>query len=273
MVQHPPFLYGTAWKEDQTKDLVGKALRAGFRGIDTANQRKHYFEAAVGEAVADFLAQTGSRRDELFLQTKYTFAPGQDHRLPYDPKAPYGEQVEQSFASSLQHLHTTYLDSYVLHGPMLRQGLSDADWEAWGAMEKLQLAGKAKHLGVSNVSLAQLAALYDGATVKPVFVQNRCFARQRWDRDVRDFCSGRGLVYQGFSLLTANAAELQTPPLLALVRRKECTLAQSVFKFAIGVGMLPLTGTSSEQHMRQDLDAMGVELSPDEIAMIENVAV
>src|SRR4051812_40046415 len=91
------FLYGTAWKENETRRLVTLALEAGFRGIDTANQRKHYHEAAVGEAVADFLKTGRATRDELFLQTKFTFLDGRDARLPYDPKAAIGDQVRESF--------------------------------------------------------------------------------------------------------------------------------------------------------------------------------
>ena len=97
----PRFLYGTAWKEDETERLVELALRQGFRGIDTANQRRHYHEAAVGRGVAAAIAAGVLTRAELFLQTKFTFRDGQDHRLPYDPAAPIAVQVEQSFASSL----------------------------------------------------------------------------------------------------------------------------------------------------------------------------
>src|SRR4051812_37150390 len=96
------FLYGTAWKEDETSRLVELALRQGFRGIDTANQRKHYHEAAVGQGIS--AADDVVKAVELFLQTKFTFRRGQDNRLPYDPKAPIAVQVEQSFASSLEHL-------------------------------------------------------------------------------------------------------------------------------------------------------------------------
>src|SRR5215813_1994240 len=97
-VRVPRFLYGTAWKEDQTQRLTELALRQGFRGIDTANQRRHYYEAAVGAGIAAAIEAGIVKRDELFLQTKYTFQPGQDHRLPYDPRAPIATQVEQSFA-------------------------------------------------------------------------------------------------------------------------------------------------------------------------------
>src|SRR6202030_3307490 len=107
-VQVPRFLYGTAWKEDETQRLTELALQQGFRGIDTANQRRHYLEAAVGQAIAASIARRLVTRDELLLHTKFTFRRGQDHRLPYDPAAPIAAQVEQSFASSLEHLGTSW---------------------------------------------------------------------------------------------------------------------------------------------------------------------
>src|ERR1700741_4906113 len=113
----PDFLYGTAWKEDRTAAVTELALRTGFRGIDTANQRRHYFEAGVGEALAAAYRAGIVTRADLFLQTKFTYQRGQDHRLPYDPAAPLAAQVAQSLASSLEHLGTDYVDSFVLHGP------------------------------------------------------------------------------------------------------------------------------------------------------------
>src|SRR5690349_14892901 len=113
----PQFLYGTAWKEERTAALTEMALRAGFRGIDTANQRRHYFEAGVGEGLAAAYRSGVVQRAELFLQTKYTYQRGQDQRLPYDPTASLSKQVAQSLASSLEHLGTDYVDSFVLHGP------------------------------------------------------------------------------------------------------------------------------------------------------------
>ena len=158
-VRVPRFLYGTAWKEEATQRLTELALRQGFRGIDTANQRRHYHEAAVGQGIAEVIESGLVNRKDLFLQTKFTFQRGQDHRLPYDPAAPISTQVEQSFASSLEHLGTESIDSYVLHGPSLRTGLAPADWEAWHAMEGICESGRARLLGVSNVTLEQLQML------------------------------------------------------------------------------------------------------------------
>src|SRR6266496_2054744 len=207
----PAFLYGTAWKEDRTEELARLALTAGFRGIDTANQRRHYVEAAVGDAVAAVLRDGKLAREDVFLQTKFTYPRGQDHRLPYDRAADLATQVRQSFQSSLGHLGTDYVDSYVLHGPSSADGVSDADWAVWRAMEDLHQEGKARLLGVSNVSLAQLMAIHGGSRVKPAFVQNRCFASNRWDRATRAFCERRAVVYQGFSLLTANGPRSGPP--------------------------------------------------------------
>jgi diketogulonate reductase-like aldo/keto reductase len=249
----PRFLYGTAWKEEDTQRLTLLALEQGFRGIDTANQRRHYHEAGVGAGVAQAIERGLVRRDDLFLQTKFTFRPGQDHRLPYDPAAPIGEQVQQSFASSLEHLGVERIDSYVLHGPMRSVGLGSEDWAAWRAMEALQRAGQTQFLGVSNVNYAQLEQLCAEAEVLPRFVQNRCFAVLGWDRAVRELCRERGIVYQGFSLLTANREVFAHPALQAIAEQRGLTLPGIVFRFALDIGMLPLTGTTNAQHMQQDL--------------------
>jgi diketogulonate reductase-like aldo/keto reductase len=272
MADIPPFLYGTAWKEEETERLTRLALDAGFRGIDTANQRKHYFEAGVGAAVARAISDGVVTREELFLQTKFTYAAGQDHRLPYDPGADPATQVRQSFASSLEHLQTDRIDSYVLHGPSRRRGLGAEDHQVWRAMEALHDEGKTRHLGVSNVALDQLEALVSFATVRPTFVQNRCFARTRWDAAVRAFCRANGIIYQGFSLLTANAAELRNARFREIVKRSGKTPAQVVFRFALQAGMLPLTGTTDPTHMREDLAALDFELSAADVAAIESIA-
>jgi diketogulonate reductase-like aldo/keto reductase len=269
----PPFLYGTAWKEEGTQRLTELALGQGFRGIDTANQRRHYHEAAVGAGIAAAMASGAISRNELFLQTKFTFQAGQDHRLPYDPHAPIAAQVAQSFARSLEHLGTAQLDSYVLHGPSQRVGLGPDDWEAWQAMEELQFDGKTKLLGVSNVSLEQLQLLCDKARVKPSFVQNRCYAIRQWDRPIREFCAAQGLIFQGFSLLTANRDVLQSRQLAEIAKRHGRSVQQIVFRFAIEVGMLPLTGTTNPEHMQQDLEIFDFMLEPTETRIIEMLAV
>jgi len=264
----PTFIYGTAWKEDATERVTRLALDAGFRAIDTANQRRHYFEAGVGAAVAGAIRDGVVRRDELFLQTKFTSASGQDHRLPYDPKADPATQVRQSFASSLEHLLVDAIDSYVLHGPSRSRGLSPEDIAVWRAMESLPVP----LLGVSNVSLDQLEELCRIAAVRPKFVQNRCFASTAWDAAVRAFCARNDIVYQGFSLLTANVAALRRRAFAEVVARVGRTPAQVVFRFARQIGIVPLTGTTDPAHMAEDLAIDDFALSDDDVARIERLA-
>ncbi len=268
----PGFLYGTAWKEERTAALVELALRMGFRGIDTANQRRHYFEAGVGEGLAAVYRAGVVARADLFLQTKFTYRPGQDHRLPYDPAASLAVQVAQSLAGSLAHLGTDYVDSFVLHGPSSGYGWTDADVEVWEAMRKERDGGRTRLLGVSNVSLRHLEQMVDVHSEAPAFVQNRCYARLGWDRDVRLFCRERKIVYQGFSLLTANAEVLRHPVVTGLAAGANASPAQVVFAFARTVGMLPLTGTSDAEHMKQDLASLGLALSVDAVQAIEGLA-
>jgi len=269
---HPDFLYGTAWKESRTAALTELALRAGFRAIDTANQRRHYFEAGVGEALSAAYQAGLVTRADLFLQTKFTYQRGQDHRLPYDPAADLSIQVAQSMASSLEHLGTDYVDSYVLHGPSSNYNWSDDDTEVWQAMVKERDAGRTRRLGVSNVSLAHMEQMASVHGAAPAFVQNRCFARLGWDREVRKFCAERKIIYQGFSLLTANPEVLSHPLVAAIAKAGGATPAQIIFAFARAVGMLPLTGTSSAEHMQQDLATRNLTLPPEAVQAIESLA-
>ncbi|MBX3123388.1 MAG: aldo/keto reductase [Nitrospira sp.] len=266
----PSFMYGTAWKKDATTQLVQQAVAAGFTAIDTANQLIHYQEALVGEALLA-LAKQGTPRERLFVQTKFTPVNGQDHRTPYDAQADLTTQVKQSFDSSLAHLHTDYLDSYVLHGPYARRGLSDADWEVWGAIENLYAAGTTRMIGISNVSADQLRLLCERATHKPMVVQNRCYAALGWDRDVREICRAHGIIYQGFSLLTANRDIFSDPDVRTMAAKYGMGLAQLVFRFAMQMGMLPLTGTTNQQHMAEDLRSDQFTISTEDLQRLETV--
>jgi len=264
-------LYGTAWKEDRTKSLVTLALSAGFRSFDTANQRRHYFEAAVGEALNEGIDSGLVTRADLFIQTKWTHRRGHDHRLPYDEHAPFADQVQQSFKSSLEHLRTDSVDAYLLHGPMGSEGLSDGDWDVWREMEVLYDSGAAKTLGASNMTLRQLKELVEGARVKPKYLQNRCYARTEWDQEVRAFCAEADIRYQGFSLLTANRFELKTAPVHALASKMSLTVPQLVFVFAKQSGIWPLTGTSDEDHMKEDLAVSDRSLTTEDFKMMSHI--
>ena len=252
----PSIIYGTAWKKEATAVLVRKALAAGYRAFDTANQKKHYSEDLAGLAIRE----SGLPRGELFLQSKFTFQEGQDHRLPYDPRAPFAEQVRSSFDKTLSHFSTDHLDSYLIHGPRSSAGMTDGDWQVWEVFEDLHAAGKIRAIGVSNVGPAHVLEL-SRARVRPMVVQNRCYAVRGWDRAVRELCAVHGILYQGFSLLTANPHVVEDETTAVIARRLGVTPEQLVLRFAKSLGILPLTGTTDELHMRQDLEAMRLELA------------
>jgi diketogulonate reductase-like aldo/keto reductase len=139
-------------------------------------------------------------------------------------------------------------------------------------MRKERDAGRARLLGVSNVSLHHLEEMESSGAELPAFVQNRCFARLGWDREVRLFCNAHNAVYQGFSLLTANPELLEHPPFVNLATELNATPPQVVFAFARAVGILPLTGTSDEEHMRQDLASLQIKISEEIVTALETVA-
>ncbi|MGZ4955715.1 MAG: aldo/keto reductase family protein [Methylobacter sp.] len=266
-VRIPRIIYGTAWKKDRTAALVEQAVGVGFRGIDTACQPKHYNEAGVGDGVAACL-HNGLDRSELYLQSKFTSLSGQDpQQVPYDPKAGLSEQVAQSFQTSLKNLQTPYLDCLVLHSPFANY---QHTLEVWQAMERIFHSGAVKQLGISNCYDLQLfELLYKDAKVKPAVIQNRFYAETGYDKAIRDFCREHRIIYQSFWTLSANPNVLAHPTLQALAVKYRRSAAQIFFRYLSQIDIIPLTGTTSESHMREDLAIFDFELAADECDAVE----
>jgi diketogulonate reductase-like aldo/keto reductase len=265
-MQMPPIIYGTAWKKERTEALVVQALRAGFRAIDTACQPKHYHEPGVGAALAACQLE-GIRREDVYVQTKFTSLAGHDpRRIPYDPSASLPEQVAQSFAASLRNLQTTYVDALILHSPMPGD---EQTLEAWRAMEALVDSGGARRIGISNCyRLDALARLHHASRIKPAIVQNRFYAETGYDQEIRQFCARQGLAYQSFWTLTANPHLLADETVRLLCTKYRRTPAQVLFRYLTQVGVTPLTGTTSEAHMHEDLAIFEFELTASELGAV-----
>ena len=265
-VKMPRIIYGTAWKKDRTADLVVQAVQAGFRGIDTAGQPKHYNEPLVGEAL-NRLKAFGFQREDLYLQTKFTPLPGQDPRqVPYDIDAPVELQVSQSFTTSQKNLQTEYLDSFVLHSPMSPHALL---MKIWSAMETIQKAGGARQLGISNCyDIEVMRSLYADADVKPAVLQNRFYQETVYDAELRRWCSEHGVIYQSFWTLTANPHILASNTVRTIAQKYGKTEAQIFFRYLTQTGIVPLTGTSSDQHMREDLSIFDFELNAEDLKIV-----
>lgn len=265
-VQMPKLIYGTAWKKERTAELVIKAIKHGFRGIDTACQPKHYFEPGVGQALKE-LASAGITRDQLFLQTKFTPVDGQDpNNIPYDPNVALDKQVMQSFATSQKNLGTEVIDSFVLHSPLPTHAKT---MMVWRAMEAIFNQGGVKQLGISNCyDLETMQQMFQAAKVKPAVLQNRFYRRTHFDKKLRQWCDEKRVIYQSFWTLTANPELLQSKVFTEISAANNKTPAQVLFRYLTQIGVVPLTGTTSDAHMIEDLAIFSFELTGDDLDKI-----
>jgi diketogulonate reductase-like aldo/keto reductase len=238
-------------------------------------------------------------RADVFLQTKFTPLPGQDPtRVPYNALAHVEDQVRQSFAVSLTNLHTDYVDSLVLHSPM--KHLEDT-LAAWRVFEELHAMGQVRYLGISNIySLELLTTIYNQATVKPTFVQNRFYKQSGFDVGIRAFCRDRGMKYQSFWTLTATPSFLRrynsdhclmfyispfffvlvyvltalldclcSDSVLRAAEKYHRTPEQVMYQYMHHIGVIPLSGTKSVVHMDQDVDVFRVVSHPDGLTTLQ----
>lgn len=257
-VAMPCLLYGTAWKKDKTADLVTRAVKYGFRGIDTACQPKHYNEAGVGEAIQR-LTSEGIARKELYVQTKFTPLNGQDpFNIPYDREAALSDQVAQSFEVSKKNLGVSYVDGLILHSPLEN---IDKTMVAWQAMEKIYNQRGTRLIGISNCyDLKTLQQLYEAAFIKPAVLQNRFYQDTGYDNDIREWCQKKKIIYQSFWTLTANPQILSSEIVQKAAHTYQKTAAQIFFRVLVEMGVVPLTGTCSETHMKEDLEVFNFDL-------------
>lgn len=263
-------IYGTAWKKEDTTRLVEEAVKTGFRSIDTACQPKHYREDLVGLALENLYKEDIVKREDLFLQTKFTPINGQDtNNMPYLSSDSILVQLEKSFLKSKENLKTNYLDSYLIHSPF---GPADDFVAVWKTMEEYVSVGEVKQIGISNCyDLNVLEFLYDFAQIKPKVVQNRFYGDSSYDREIREFCRKNDITYQSFWSLTANPHILSNPIVIDLSNSYEKTIPQIFYKFLNQINITPLNGTTSKVHMQEDLAIDSFELKKEEVDSISNL--
>ncbi|RYO72046.1 hypothetical protein AA0113_g1782 [Alternaria arborescens] len=256
----PAFIYGTAWKKSQTKRVIKEALAHGFRRVDTAAQPRHYQEPLVGDALREAFEEGLVKREEIYLQTKYTTPAGQDlSNMPYDPEAPLDVQIRTSVASSLKNLRhdqrsgdDSYVDCLLLHSPL---PTSEQTLQAWRVLETY-VPHKIRSLGISNVTLPILRGLWLRANVKPAVVQNRFYPDTYHDVELREYCRLSGIMYQSFWTLTGNPVLLKSKPVAALAEATNVGLPIALYALVMDQGIVVLNGSTSTEHMRADLEGI-----------------
>jgi diketogulonate reductase-like aldo/keto reductase len=215
----------------------------------------HSREDLVGEALEILYQKHGYKREDLFLQTKFTSISGQDtsQPLPYDPSSTVEVQIRSSFATSLRQLRTTYLDSYILHSPLETYAKT---LRAWRILVALQDEGCVRAIGLSNAYDPTLFARLGEDSGRAIqVVQNRWYERNGWDREVVKWCHANSAQYQSFWTLTGSPSLLSHSATTAFAKENKCTPPQAVYRFTQSLGITPLSGTTDETHMREDLVA------------------
>lgn len=265
-----PFqIYGTAWKQERTADLVESALNKGFRGIDTACQPKHYNEVLVGEGISRAY-ESGLKRSDLYLQTKFTPFGGQaPENCPYDPNSSLEEQIRRSLSVSLKNLQTDYLDSLVLHSPL-------ETWEktmaAWEILESFVEGGSVKQIGISNCYAPDFfMKLYEKSNVKPSLLQNRFYEASGYDKELRAFCNQYRIYYQCFWTVNANLHVWQHPFVVELAKNLNKSAIQVYFRALIHENIYPLYGTTNPYNMAEALEILSFSLSKEECEEIKAI--
>ncbi|TQS32036.1 hypothetical protein Golomagni_07665 [Golovinomyces magnicellulatus] len=253
----PKFCYGTAWKKDKSADLVYRALKAGFRGIDTAAQPKHYNEQGVASGFRKAVSEGIVTRQDVFVQTKFTPVSGQSHSVPYDVNAPLDQQVHQSVQSSLQNFtidgQDPYLDSIVLHSPL--ETIQDT-FTVWKAFESYY-PHTIRNLGISNAPIEYIEAIHQEMAVKPAVAQNRFFHREGFAAPIRSFCRDNDIIFQSFWTSTGNPRLVQSQPVVDVAEKAGVELAAAYYCLVLGLGNVTiLNGTTSDEHMQQDLQGL-----------------
>ena len=253
--RRPYIIYGTAWKKDDTADLVYQAIKHGFRFIDTACQPKHYEEAGVGYGAKMAMDDLKLKREDLFLQTKFSSVAAQDpHNIPYDAHDTLQVQVRSSVHASLQNLKTKYIDSLVMHSPMETM---EKTMIVWKVLESLVDDGKIRQLGISNCyDYDKFTKLYEQSKIKPKVLQNRFYKDSNFDIELRKFCEENNIQYQSFWTLTGNKQALHNPEWHVIASDKGLTSQTLMYAYMMTLGHTPLSGTTSPSHMKEDVEVM-----------------
>ncbi|KUL85148.1 hypothetical protein ZTR_06239 [Talaromyces verruculosus] len=241
----PTLIYGTAWKKDRSAELVYTALKAGFRALDTAAQPKHYREDLVGEGIRKAIAEGIVKREDIYLQTKYTPISGQNpHDMPYDASLSITDQVKASIHSSLRNLSVSKDDPNTANGNFIDTLLRDLCPTLYTTF------------GISNCPLPILKALCSSPEIKikPAVVQNRFYPDEDYDLELRSFARENDIIYQSFWTLTANPELVRSEPVQRLSDKAGISVAAALYALVMSLGKVSvLDGTKSEVHMKEDL--------------------
>lgn len=239
--------------QENGADVIGEAIRAGYRHIDTAAYYRT--EGAVGQAVA----ASGIDRSEFFITTKVW-----KEDLGYDRTMAAAED-------SLKTLGMDYVDLLLIHWP--RPDAETPNWReldrgSWRALEELYRAGKARAIGVSNFKPHHLENLLDVCEIAPMADQIE-FHPGWIQPETTAFCQAHNIVVEAWSPMGRGRLS-QEPLLLELAEKYGVSWVQICLKFAVQRDVIPLPKSANPQRMRQNLE-LDFTLSPEDMERILNM--
>ena len=247
----PQLGFGTYKVTDNATEVIGTALKLGYRHLDGAQMYRN--EPEVGEA----WTASGVAREELFLTSKLD-------NPNHEP-----DKARESFAQTLRDLRTDYVDLFLIHWPLPMY--YDGDFvTTWKVLEEFLEDGRARAIGVSNFEPNQLERIIENADVAPMV--NQVESQPYFPNyAVHDFDSSHGIVTEAWSPL-ARGRVLDDPILTEIAKRHDATVSQVTLRWSLQRGDVIFPKASSEERQRENMDIFGFELTQadmDDIARLD----
>ena len=251
-VEIPQFGFGVFQvPPDETAPTVRAAFDAGYRHIDTAQMYGN--EEGVGQA----LAESGLSRDEVFLTTKLN-----NDGHGYDTAI-------RRLDESLKRLGTDHVDLYLIHWPRPRE---DRYVDTWRGFEKAAAEGKARAIGVSNFTVANLERL--AAETETVPAVNQVELHPRFTQDgLRAYHAQHGIATEAWSPIGQGQGLLDDSLLGELAGKYGKSPAQVVLRWHVQLGNIVFPKSMHPERMRENIDVFDFELADDDVAAISGLNV
>ncbi|MEI4747876.1 aldo/keto reductase [Rhodococcus erythropolis] len=229
----------------RTTEMVRVALDAGYRHVDTAQVYGN--EAEVGTAIAE----SGLPREDVFITTKL------------NPQHHGYDSTSKELEESLRKLRTSYVDLYLLHWPSPGK---DRYLESWRACEDLFAQGKVRSIGVSNLTVANLAWLAERSATVPAVNQVELHPNFQQD-DLLRYHYSHGIITQAWGPL-ALGNSLSDPTLQGLAEKYRKTPAQLILRWHIQLGNIPLPKSATPSRIRENLAVFDFRIDADDMGRI-----